>query len=136
VKSVVERKSIGYLGGDIGLIDNEYMDYAAKKLGVDLSSLKDTESLEYQIKLGNISEEKGNADILALILKTLNPLSSYSLGFVVYHKLEHSFKTIGAHYLVNNTTNAYDLMKDVYRKAEDIRLRYSFLASDMLLIKF
>lgn len=135
-KSDLDRKSIGCLGGNGGMLDHEYFAEVAKKFGIELSDNKGFDTLEHMFKIGAISEEKANAEKLAEIFKTFNPLVSYSLGFVVYLSKEHSFKTIGGHYLVNNTTNAYDLIKDFYRKLDDVRIRYSFLARDRLIIKF
>lgn len=135
VKTKPTHKKVGYLGVTAGLLDNEYRIDVGVKLGLDFTSLDGLITIERELKLGVINQEKENADVLANIFKTLNPFLSYSAAFIVYQKHDLSFHTVGQHYLVNNTTNSYELMKDVYRKINEIQLRYKFVASDTLIVK-
>jgi len=81
--------------------------------------------------------EKIHVNKLSEILKGLNPLSSYSMAFLVYNQVDECYKTIGSHYLVNNTTNPNKLINSVYKEFDNIAFKhYNFLASDKLMIKY
>lgn len=58
------------------------------------------------------------------------------MAFIVYNSVDNAYYTIGKLYLVNKTTNALDLIKDVYNKFDDISVRYEFQASDNLIIRY
>lgn len=103
------------------------------------SSFNLSEGLNFivdQKKLGKLDEIKVNAEKLDSILKGLNPICSFSMAFIVFHQGENQFYTVGNHYLVNNTTNAYDLMNNVYNNFDKLTVRYEFIASDNLIIKY
>jgi hypothetical protein len=124
---------IGYEGG---LLNNKYLDEVINRFNLDPCGVKSLNDLEYQVQIGNINEKKYLAEKLNQIFQALNPLVSYSMAFIVYHNQEYTFKTIGKHYLVNKTTNSHELINDLYKKIQDIRLRYNFMASDTLNVKF
>ncbi len=87
-------------------------------------------------RLGNLNEINFNGERLKFILKGLNPLCSYNMAFVIYSSSEGGYSTIGRHYLVNNTTNAFELIYEVYKNLEDLTVRYGFQTSDNLIIKY
>jgi hypothetical protein len=72
---------------------------------------------------------------LAQIFETFSPLNSYSLAIII-SKGDNTVKTADFHYLVNNTTNVHDLMKNIYLRISELMVRYKFKVSDMLICKY
>jgi len=47
-----------------------------------------------------------------------------------------SVKTIDFHYIVNNSTNALELMYHIYRQIEDSTIKYRFKVGDKIVCRF
>jgi hypothetical protein len=145
VKSRGNIYDVGVLGFECGRVrlDYKYVAIVGERLNDDMykdhCNFDIQEGLAYiaeQKKLGKLNEIKFNGELLESLLKGLNPLCSYSMAFLVYHVYEGGYRTLGKHYLVNNTTNAFELIQDVYKNFEKLTVRYEFVASDNLIIRY
>lgn len=132
---------IGYIHFDINTLkpwkippidyDSEYDKYVINKLGLDrfANVHRLIENKEYdQVSINQLKLEQ--------ILKSLNPLCSYSFCYIIKLHFNKGFKTIGKHYLVNNTTNAKQLMLEFYITLLDYILKYEFNAIDMIMTRY
>ena len=86
-------------------------------------------------ELSKYGKFKENVSKLDELLKSFSPLNSYSLAILVYQG-DKTIKTVDYHYLVNNTTNAYDLMDNVYLKISELSIRYKFKIGDTIICKY
>jgi len=85
--------------------------------------------------LSSYGDFTNNVKKLAQIFETFSPLNSYSLAIII-SKGDNTVKTADFHYLVNNTTNVHDLMKNIYLRISELMVRYKFKVSDKLICKY
>lgn len=88
-----------------------------------------------EMDLGKYGEFKNNIVLLDKILKSFSPFNSYSLAVMIYQGTS-GVKTVDYHYLVNNTTNAEDLMTNIYSKIVQLTIRYKFKIGDVIICRY
>ena len=55
---------------------------------------------------------------------------------IMVYKGDKTVKTVDFHYLVNNTTNAKDLMTNVYNKIAEDSVKYKYKINDIIICKY
>src|SRR5699024_5757842 len=97
-----------------------------------LGSVGNMEYYDYtNISLENISEFNNNVLTLTELFKSFNEYNSYALAFLIINDRDHSIKTLGKHFLVNNTTKVKPLLSVVYSAIDELASKYNFEISNI-----
>jgi len=88
------------------------------------------------ISLENLSDFNNNVSSLTELFNSFNEYNSYSLAFLIVNGRDHTIKTLGRHFLVNNTTEAKPLLSVVYSAIDELSSKYNFETCDNIIVKY
>ena len=101
-----------------------------------LGGIGDMANFDYSIEsLLDICDFNNNVKALEKIFYNFNKFNSYSIAFLARNPRDNSIISLGGHFLVNNTTSCQELLYEVYRKIDELSMRYEIYFSDKITVK-
>lgn len=134
--NVLNEHNFGYLV-DLANKNNKLRWASGKSIPHRLGSVGNMDNYDYtSISLDNLSDFNNNVTRLTELFNLFNSYNSYALAFLIVNGRDQSIKTLGRHFLVNNTTDVKSLLSVVYEIIDELSSKYNFLTSDNIIVKY